>query len=492
MMAIQDFGGLLFGGGGTGLEDYLSADQQSGIRNQAMLQAAAALLQAGGPSRTPISLGQALGGALQAGSAGYSQAQQGAVQSLLMRQKLQEGALEQARMQAYLNALRAEGGAPAVAGQGGIPAIPMGAGGVPPAGSAPTAMPMGAPASQGGGGMFAGLTPEQRKILPLMKPTEAIGEAFKAAGQRAALLSDQDLTSLGLPLGTLAYRLPSGETKIVSQKSDRLTESEITQLGLPPTTLAYRLPSGETKIVARPDYQYVETPAGGKQLIDMNNPLGIVPKPVQDRVIASGTVPKPTAGPPAYAGGFAPALKPEQIMTTVAEWDKNYKTPVDTVLSSYNIVKDLVTTGQAGISDYGVLIKAIKALEPNSAVMQGEAQSAQQMQAIADRMQGFLDKIVAGGVGSEQARLDLANLARSGAKVAIETYNRQADRKAGLLRQYAPQSVIDSTFQKFIIPEDIASKAKMEEAMKAGMAANPAATGTVLTFDPKTKTWSYK
>jgi hypothetical protein len=55
-----------------------------------MLQAAAALLQAGGPSRTPISLGQALGGALQAGSAGYQQAQQGAVQSLLTRQKLQE------------------------------------------------------------------------------------------------------------------------------------------------------------------------------------------------------------------------------------------------------------------------------------------------------------------------------------------------------------------------------------------------------------------
>ena len=482
MATMQDFGGLLFGGGGTGLEDYLSADQQSGIRNQAMLQAAAALLQAGGPSRTPISLGQALGGALQAGSQGYQQAQQGAVQSLLTRQKLQEGALEQARMKAYMQALGGEGGAPAVAGQAGMPTT----------GAAPTAMPMGAPAPQGGGGMFSGLTPEQRRILPLMKPTEAIGEAFKAAGQRAALLSDQDLTSLGLPLGTLAYRLPSGETKIVSQKSDRLTESEVTQLGLPPTTLAYRLPSGETKIVARPDYQFVETPSGAKQLIDMNNPLGIVPKPVQDRVVASGTVTKPATGAPAYGGGFAPALKPEQIMTTVAEWDKNYKTPVDTVLSSYNIVKDLVTTGGAGISDYGVLIKAIKALEPNSAVMQGEAQSAQQMQAIADRMQGFVDKISAGGIGSDQARFDLANLARSGAKIAIETYNRQADRKAGLLRQYAPQSVIDSTFQKFTIPEDIASKAKMEEAMRAGMAQNPPAAGTVLTFDPKTKTWSYK
>jgi hypothetical protein len=90
MATMQDFGGLLFGGGGTGLEDYLSADQQSGIRNQALLQAAAALLSAGGPSERPISIGQALGGALQAGSAGYSQAQQGAVQSLLTRQKLQE------------------------------------------------------------------------------------------------------------------------------------------------------------------------------------------------------------------------------------------------------------------------------------------------------------------------------------------------------------------------------------------------------------------
>jgi hypothetical protein len=454
MATMQDFGGLLFGGG-TGLEDYLSADQQSGIRNQAMLQAAAALLSAGGPSERPVSIGQALGGALQAGSAGYQQAQTGAIQNLLTRQKLNEGALEQARMQAYLNALAGESGAPAVAGQGGIPAIPMGAGGVPPAGSAPTAMPMGAPAPAGGG-MFAALTPEQKRILPLMKPTEAIGEAFKAAGLKA----------------------------------DRLSDSDLAALGLPPTTLAYKMPNGETKITYRPDYQYIETPSGGKQLIDMNNPLGVVPKPVQNRVEASGTVPKPTGGAPTYGGGMAPALKPEQIMTAVQDWDTKYRTPVESILQSYNIVKDLVTTGEGGISDYGVLIKSIKALDPNSAVMQGEANAAAQMQGMADRMQGFLDKIVAGGVGSEQARLDLANLARSSAKVAIEAYNRQADRKAGLLRQYAPQSVIESTFQKYALPEELTSKKSFQENLRANTA--PAAAGTVLTFDPKTKTWSYK
>jgi hypothetical protein len=90
MMATQDFGGLLFGMGGSGLEEYLTPQQTQGIQNQAMLQAAAALLSAGGPSARPVSLGQALGGALQAGQQGYSTAQQGAIANLMAGQKLRE------------------------------------------------------------------------------------------------------------------------------------------------------------------------------------------------------------------------------------------------------------------------------------------------------------------------------------------------------------------------------------------------------------------
>lgn len=90
MATMQDFGGLLFGQGGSGLEEYLTPAQTQGIQNQAMLQAAAALLQAGGPSTRPVSLGQALGGALQAGQQGYSTAQQGAIANLLAGQKLRE------------------------------------------------------------------------------------------------------------------------------------------------------------------------------------------------------------------------------------------------------------------------------------------------------------------------------------------------------------------------------------------------------------------
>jgi len=104
MATMQDFSGLLFGGGGTGLEGYITPEQQQAIQQQSMLQAAAALLQAGGPSRTPISIGQALGGALQAGSAGYQQAQQGAIQNLLTRQKL----VEAKRLEDYRKALQGQ------------------------------------------------------------------------------------------------------------------------------------------------------------------------------------------------------------------------------------------------------------------------------------------------------------------------------------------------------------------------------------------------
>ncbi len=83
-------GGLLFGGGDTGFGDFLTEEQQRNLQRQAMLQSAAALLQAGGRSPVPISLGQALGSALQAGTAGYQTAQQNAIQQLLTKQKLDE------------------------------------------------------------------------------------------------------------------------------------------------------------------------------------------------------------------------------------------------------------------------------------------------------------------------------------------------------------------------------------------------------------------
>jgi hypothetical protein len=91
-MAEQNFGGLLFGQGGSGLEEYLTAQQQQQLQQQGMMSAAASLLAASGerPVGQGIGIGQALGGALQAGQQGYQTAQQGAIANLMAQQKLRE------------------------------------------------------------------------------------------------------------------------------------------------------------------------------------------------------------------------------------------------------------------------------------------------------------------------------------------------------------------------------------------------------------------
>jgi hypothetical protein len=94
-MATQfDFANLgnIFGGGGTptGLDALLTEDQRKLLGRNAALSAAGALLQASGRSAVPISMGQALGSALQAGQQGYQQARAGSLQDVLLGEKLKE------------------------------------------------------------------------------------------------------------------------------------------------------------------------------------------------------------------------------------------------------------------------------------------------------------------------------------------------------------------------------------------------------------------
>ncbi len=210
MMATEDIGGLLFGMGGTGLEEYLTPQQQQGIQNQAMLQAAAALLSAGGPSTRPVSLGQALGGALQAGTEGYAKAQQGALSNLLARQKLEE-----AQSTRNLRRLLLGGGAaPQVAAQPAMPeAEPVSGIDLGGRGAAPNTMmgqgvytppqPVAAPApamQPTASGLFSRLTPEQR-LLAAMSPDTMLPKIMEEELKRESfnILTPQQVSALGLP-----------------------------------------------------------------------------------------------------------------------------------------------------------------------------------------------------------------------------------------------------------------------------------------------------
>jgi hypothetical protein len=208
MMATEDLGGLLFGMGGTGLEEYLTPQQTQGIQNQAMLQAAAALLSAGGPSARPVSLGQALGGALQAGQQGYQTAQQGAVANLLTRQKLQE-----AQTARNLRSLLLGGGAaPQAAAPQAMPQAETVSGATPVA-AAPT--PVAQPASAG---LFSRLTPEMRAIAA-MAPDTALPKILEEELKRESfnILTPQQVSALGLPSeGTYQQNARTGQITSVS------------------------------------------------------------------------------------------------------------------------------------------------------------------------------------------------------------------------------------------------------------------------------------
>ena len=80
----------MFGADASGMNDLLTAQQQEAIKRQSMLAMAAQLLQAGGPSSQRIGLGQALGQGVMAGQQAQEKGTTGAVNQMLLRQKLDE------------------------------------------------------------------------------------------------------------------------------------------------------------------------------------------------------------------------------------------------------------------------------------------------------------------------------------------------------------------------------------------------------------------
>jgi len=176
-MATMNMGllGDLFGGGTSALSEYLTPQQQESMQRQALLSTAAALLQAGGPSATPISLGQALGAGLQAGTSSYGKAQEGAIQQLLVRQKLDEAKRAQAAQEAYQKFILGQPGqAQTITPEQAIsmPGMPVGP-------TVERAAMIGQPAPSMPTTGRGALTPEMRQLLAALPAKDGITEAMK-------------------------------------------------------------------------------------------------------------------------------------------------------------------------------------------------------------------------------------------------------------------------------------------------------------------------
>jgi hypothetical protein len=261
----MDFGGLLFGGMDGGLNDYLSEAQRQAMQRQAMLSAAAALLKSSGPSTTRTTLGQALGQGLEAGAAGYQQAQQGALAQLMTKQKLDEYKRKQALQTMLTKDLLGDQAAPTVAAEpktqlpmagevisplqsqviAGLPFGPTNdraslIGQQMPEGFAPPSLPAVSVSARPKTpqDIFASLSPQQR-LLVAMDPESLLPKVFDESMKRESFdtVTGQDAADLGLdPRGRYQVDNRTGKINTLQAPSDEfkiVSGAEAVRLGLP-------------------------------------------------------------------------------------------------------------------------------------------------------------------------------------------------------------------------------------------------------------------
>jgi len=257
----MDFGGLLFGGMDGGLSEYLTDAQRQAIQRQAMMSAAAALLKSSGRSTTPISLGQALGQGLEAGAAGYQQAQQGAIAQLMTKQKLDEAKREQALQKYIMSRIpgMATGQAPAtsllspdqpISGvqAASLPVSQFGLGPTPqrealigqtmPQDMAVQELPGVTTTAKARPDIFSTLTPDQL-LLAAQSPKTFLPKIFEESlkTESFATLSPSEAKALGLdPAGKYQQNLRTGQVSTLQAAKEEfkvVTGLEAEAFGLP-------------------------------------------------------------------------------------------------------------------------------------------------------------------------------------------------------------------------------------------------------------------
>jgi hypothetical protein len=261
----SNLGGLLFGGADSGLNEYLSRDQQKAMQNQALMSAAMSLLKNSGWTTQPVSIGQALGSAYEAGTAGYQGAQKNAIEQLMTKQKLDEYNRKQQLQQMLTRGLIGDQVAPAVAAEpqtafprvgetisplqsqliGGLPLGPTNAraaliGQQMPEGvelpSLPEVTVSNKPRPQQD--IFGSLSPQQ-KLLVAMNPDAMLPKVFEESMRRESFetITGQDAADLGLdPRGKYQINNRTNQVSTVQAPSDEyeiVTGANAVKYGLP-------------------------------------------------------------------------------------------------------------------------------------------------------------------------------------------------------------------------------------------------------------------
>ena len=417
----MNFGGLLFGGMDGGLNEYLTDEQRQAMQRQAMMSAAAALLKSSGRSTTPISLGQALGQGLEAGAAGYQQAQQGALAQLMAKTKLDEAKRAQQVQENYQRMIYGQ----PTEGQAITPEQAISMQGMPAGPTVQRAAMIGLqlPAGQmptGG----AALTPQMRALLSslpaekgipemikMMQPAKTTGSPFKGAdgkfyiqtetgGVIPAPVTPADLGAE--KFGTPVPMLMDGKTVMV-QFNDK-GESRVATGAMP-----YEAQS--------PDIRAVEYLLGKN--LGGTGPAGITSVGDYRQQIA----PKTSVTVPVSMTDGQKGFENEMKLAGAFKNEPIYKDFND-MKAAYGQVNTALGQGTP-IGDVAGATKMMKLLDPGSVVRETELGIAMAASGRMDRLQNYFNNWASGEKLTPTQREDFKQLSSELYAAAGQAYNQK-------------------------------------------------------------------
>lgn len=394
---FPDITGLLFGGGDSGLEGYITPEQQQLMSRQALLQAALAIGQASGPSTTPKSIMQILGSGVQAGQQGYQGAQQNAIQQLLTKQKLDEYKRQVASEEAYQNmfAQVPTVGAPMTPEQ----ALSIGGGQAGPTVQRAAMIGMPAPANVATIDGMPALSQIQRDILRRMPAKEG----------RAELLKMVQPEEFGAP----QPQVVGGQIQMVqyNKKGDRRVV---------PDVMPYEPQS--------PDIRAVEYITG--QPLAGRGQAGITDVGQYRQQIA----PKTTVTVPVDMTGGQKGFENEMSLGKAFRAEPIYKDFND-MKTAYSQVVSSLAQGTP-IGDVAGATKVMKLLDPGSVVRETELGIAMAASGRMDRLQYYFNNFMSGEKLTPTQRDDFRQLSAELYAAAGQAYNQKRSEYQGFGSQY--------------------------------------------------------
>jgi hypothetical protein len=496
--------GSMFGGGmggtPTGLDALLSEDQRKLMGRNAALAAAAALLQAGGRSTTPINLGQALGSALQAGQQGYSQARAGSVQDLLLNQKLQEAKTAQ-DLQKQIAGVLTTAPQPMNMAQAAlaVPGMPLG----------PTkqraelmdSMPQPTAAEAKANQYLAiadiyaaqGKSEEAKRFQEMAERfnprPEAVGQPFQGRDGKFYLMTktggviDAPVAPAAKPSGApqqvmgpsgqpvMVQNYDDGTYKIVTGVSPLIPRVSIERGGSTQFMDPYSIPSGTLfpktlapQVVgnAEDGYFVVGGGGGGMPRLPVAAPTVAGPSAARPAAPSAGTAPAPSAAP-ATAGPVPLIAGTGKAFAREKDLRDTYTKEMEPFVSLGQAFKkvEAAALNPSAAGDISLVYGYMKILDPRSTVMQGEQATATNAGSVPDRVRAQYNKALTGQGLIDEIRQDFYAQSRNLIESQRQLQQDIAERYRGIAVQNKldPNQVVFDPFQRIKTPAQIAADA---------------------------------